>query len=55
MTGFGANLAKGVKEAVGEKGLLGVLDGPLASASVGIMAAAMAGVIVSIFAKSKEK
>lgn len=55
LLGFGANLAKGTKEAIAEKGLLGVLDGPLASASVGIMAAVMSGVIVSIFAKSKEK
>jgi len=55
LTGFGANLVKGTKEAIGEKGLLGVLDGPIASASVGIMAAVVSGVIVSIFAKSKEK
>lgn len=55
LTGFGANLAKGTKEAIAEKGLLGVLDGPLASASVGIMAAVMSGIIVSIFAKPKEK
>lgn len=55
LTGFGYNLAKGTKEAVAQKGLLGVLDGPLCSASVGIMAAVISGVFVSLFARSKEK
>ena len=55
LTGFGYSLAKGTKEAVEEKGLLGVLDGPLSSASVGIMAAVMSGLVVSLFARSKEK
>ena len=55
LTGFGYNLAKGTKEAVAEKGLLGALDGPLSSASVGIMAAVMSGLIVSLFARPKEK
>ena len=55
LTGFGYNLAKGTKQAVAEKGLLGVLDGPLTSASVGIMAAIMSGLVVSLFARPKEK
>ncbi len=55
LTGFGYNLAKGTKEAVSEKGLLGVLDGPLSSASVGIMAAVVSGLVVSIFARPKTK
>lgn len=55
LTGFGANLVKGTNEAIAEKGLLGVIDGPLGSASVGIMAAVLCGVVVSIFAKPKEK
>ncbi|MDO4380490.1 MAG: stage V sporulation protein AE [Clostridia bacterium] len=55
LTGFGYNLAKGTKEAVAEKGLLGVLDGPLASASVGIMAAVVSGLVVSVFARPKGK
>ncbi len=55
LTGFGYNLAKGTKQAVAEKGLLGVLDGPLSSASVGIMAAIMSGLVVSLFARPKEK
>ena len=55
LTGFGYNLAKGTKQAGAEKGLLGVLDGPLTSASVGIMAAIMSGLVVSLFARPKEK
>lgn len=55
LTGFGYNLAKGTKEALGEDGLLGVLSGPLSSASVGIMAAVICGLLVSVFAKSKDK
>ncbi len=55
LTGFGYNLAKGTREALGEDGLLGVLSGPLSSASVGIMAAIICGLVVSVFAKSKDK
>lgn len=55
LTGFGYSLAKGTKEAVAEKGLLGVLEGPLSSASVGITAAIVSGLVVSLFAKPKEK
>lgn len=55
LTGFGANLVKGTKEMIAAEGLLGVIDGPLASASVGIMTAIFFGVVVSIFAKPKSK
>lgn len=55
LTGFGYSLAKGTKEAVSEQGLLGALSGPLTSASIGIMAAVISGLVVSIFARSKDK
>ena len=55
LTGFGYALAKGTKEAVAEDGLLGALSGPLASSSVGIMAAVISGLIASVFARSKDK
>ena len=55
LTGFGATLVKGTKEAVDEKGLLGVIDGPLCSSSVGIMTAVFFGTVVSLFAKPKDK
>ena len=40
ITGFGWALAKGTKEAVDTDGWRGILQGPLSSASVGVMAAA---------------
>ena len=55
LTGFGANLVKGTKEAIDEKGLLGVIWGPLSSASAGIMSAVLFGVLASLFARPKEK
>ena len=39
LTGFGALLAKGTREAVLEKGLLGVLSGGFTAAAAGIAAA----------------
>lgn len=55
LLGFGAMLAKGVKEAVAADGLLGVLTGPLSAASAGITAAVIAGVFCSLIAKPKSK
>lgn len=55
IVGFGYNLAKGTKEAVEEMGLLGVLWGPLASASVGVMAAIITGLVMSVFCRPKMK
>ncbi len=55
LIGFGYNLAKGTRDAVAEDGLYGVLSGPLCSASVGIMAAIISGLIASVFAKPKDK
>lgn len=39
LTGFGYNLAKGVKEAVDQEGLIGVLKGGFTASSAGIAAA----------------
>lgn len=55
LTGFGYNLAKGTKEAVQQEGLMGALSGPLSSASVGIMAAVLSGLVCSLFTRSKDK
>ena len=55
ITGFGYALAKGTRDAVIEEGLLGVIKGPLCSASVGIMTAVLCGLVASIFAKPKDK
>ena len=53
LTGFGNVLVNGTKEAIREKGLLGVLTGPLCVGSAGIAAAVLSGLVVSFFAKPK--
>jgi len=55
LLGFGYSLSQGVKTAVDEKGLLGVLTGGLTACSAGITAAIVFGYIVSLFARSKDK
>ena len=55
LTGFGHLLAKGVKEAIAEKGFLGVLTGGLKATAGGITAAIIAGFIVSCIFKAKDK
>ena len=55
LTGFGYNLAKGVKEAVDESGLLGAFIGGLKATAGGIAAAITAGLLVSLIFKPKDK
>lgn len=55
ISGFGALLAKGTKQAVDEQGLLGALTGPLTAGSAGIMAAVLSGLILSFASKPKPK
>lgn len=55
LTGFGFSLAKGVKQAVAEKGLLGALTGGVTSTAGGIAAAIFFGVIVAFLFKPKPK
>lgn len=55
LTGFGYNLAKGVKEAVNKDGFLGILTGGLTATAGGIAAAIMAGLIASLIFKAKDK
>ena len=55
LLGFGNTLAKGVREAVKESGFLGVLTGGLKSTAGGITTAVVAGLIVSLIFKSKDK
>ena len=55
LTGFGYNIAKGVKEAVQEDGFLGILTGGLKATAGGITAAIMAGLIASFLFKAKDK
>lgn len=55
ISGFGALLAKGTKEAVDEKGLLGAFTGPLTAGSAGIMTAVLSGLVLSFMTKPKPK
>lgn len=55
LTGFGNALARGVKEAIQEDGFLGILTGGLKSTAGGITAAIMAGLLMSLFFKAKDK
>lgn len=55
LTGFGHALANGVREAVDEKGFLGVLIGGLKATAGGITAAVVSGLIVSLIFKAKDK
>ena len=55
LTGFGYNLAKGVKEAVGEDGFPGIFTGGLKACAGGIAAAVFAGLLASFLFKAKDK
>ncbi len=55
LTGFGNVIAKGVRRAVDEKGLLGALTGPLTAASGGTAAALTFGYIAALCCRGKPK
>lgn len=55
LTGFGFLIAKGVKNAVQEKGLLGALTGPLTAAAGGTAAALVFGYAIALICKGKPK
>lgn len=55
LTGFGYAIAKGVKQAVQEDGLIGALTGGLKATAGGITAAILAGLLASLIFKAKDK
>ncbi len=55
LTGFGYNLAKGVREAVDEKGFLGAFTGGLTACAGGIAAALVFGLLMSALFKPKSR
>ncbi len=55
LIGFGGSLAKGVREAVDEEGIWGVLKGPVASMSAGVGVAVITGFLASLTVKGKSK
>ena len=55
LTGFGYAIARGIREAVGERGLMGIFSGGFTAASAGLGAAVIAGLAVSLLCKPKDK
>ena len=55
LTGFGYTLAEGVKKAVEDRGLIGVLTGGLAGSAGGIAAAIFFGYVFSLVFRSKPR
>lgn len=55
LTGFGYLLAKGVRESVAQDGLLGVLEGGVTAAAVGISASVFFGYLVALIFKPGDK
>lgn len=55
LTGFGNTLAQGVREAIDEKGFLGIFTGGLTATAGGIAGAIVAGLLASLFFRPKDK
>lgn len=55
LTGFGNLIAKGVREAVRAKGLLGIFSGGFTAASAGLGAAVIFALLVSLLFRPKDK
>lgn len=55
LSGFGHLLAKGVRDAVDAKGIIGIFSGGLEASASGITAALIAALIVAIIFKAKDK
>ena len=55
LTGFGNNLANGVRKAVDKSGFIGIFIGGLKSTAGGITAAIVSGLIVSLVFRAKDK
>lgn len=55
LTGFGYLMAKGTREAVQAKGLLGAFSGGVEASAAGIAAAVFFGYLAALFSKSGDK
>lgn len=55
LTGFGYNLAKGVKQAIQEQGFLGIFTGGLTAGAGGITASILAGLLAALLFRDKDK
>ena len=55
LTGFGNALAKGVRKAVAESGLLGAFTGGLTACAGGVCAAVLFGLLAALLSKPRDK
>ncbi len=55
LTGFGNALARGVKKAVAESGLMGAFTGGFTAAAAGLCAAVFFGLLAALIFKPKDK
>lgn len=55
LTGFGYSLSEGVRNAVNEKGFIGIFSGGLEKCACGITVAIVSGLISSFLFKAKDK
>lgn len=55
LVGFGGNVAKGVKRAVDEVGIYGVLGGAFSAAAIGCTVSLLMGFLASLFFRGKSK
>ena len=55
LTGFGYNLAKGVREAVAQQGWLGIFTGGLTASAGGIAAAVVFAVVMALLFRPGDK
>jgi stage V sporulation protein AE len=55
LIGFGATIARGVREAVDSSGAIGIISGGLSASSIGITTALMLGLLISVFLRGKPK
>ncbi len=55
LIGFGGNIAKGIREAVDQRGLIGVLDGGFTAAAIGCASALIFGYIAALCFSGKPK
>ena len=55
LIGFGAVIARGVKEAINETGAIGIVTGGLTASAAGITVTLILGLIASLFSKGKPK
>lgn len=55
LSGFGYNIFKGVKKAIDQLGLFGIITGPLTAAAGGTTLAIIFALIATLFSKGKRK